>query len=80
MIEIIIKNFQMMIENRRFQTSSVDTRGAHTNMAYTRSPERRLGAAPPGIQRLRGLLGGAGSHIVKKLLGRHPVSNHCPGD
>ena len=62
-----------MIENCRFQTSSVDTRGAHTNMAYTRSPERRLGAAPPGIQRLRDLLGGAGSHIVKKLLGRHSV-------
>ena len=63
-----------MIENRRFQTFSVDTREANTNIDYTRSPERRLGAAPPGIQRLRGLLGGAGSHMVKKLLGRHSVS------
>ena len=65
---------QLTTENCRFPTFSVDTRGAHSIMAYTRSPERRLGAAPPEIQSLRGLLGGAGPHIAKKLFGRHSTS------
>ena len=65
---------QLTTENRRFPTFSVDTRGAISNMSCTRSPERRLGAAPPGIQSLRGLLGGAGPHIAKKLFGRHSTS------
>ena len=69
-----------MIENRCFQTSSVDTRGAHTNMAYTRSPERRLGAAPPQEYKAYGACLAEQDPILSRNFSDTTQYHYRPGD